>query len=186
MKKTVALTAAGSLVALGGAAFAGGGHLLEQIVDLGDWVVDAHDIGIVIGPSIDFTADFLVTEWHFDVDYVNQFDDSSWASDLEFKVTNAEGDWVVGQQAFDGGDPFGPEDEIWDFDGADSQPTGPYSHDSVHAGGAAGGWNVMLAESWDGGVEYNNMTLTLHGIPAPGALALLGVAGLVGGRRRRK
>ncbi len=160
MKKTVTLTAAGSLVALGGAAFADGQGLA---FDLGDWVVDAHDIGIVIGPSIDFTIDFPVgLGWTVDFDYVNQFDDSSWASDLEFKLTNPAGDtWVVGQNDFNGGDPFGPQDEIWDFDGAGSQPSGHYAHSSDAFGGPAGDWNVMLAESWDGGVEYNNITLTI-------------------------
>lgn len=179
MKKTVALTAAGSLVALGGAAFA-----QEQSYDI-SWIVEAHDIGIVIGPSFDIVSDLEVTGWSLEVDYVNVFGDSSWMSDLELKLTNDDGDWVVGQNDFDGGDPFGPEDEIWDFDGAGGQPSGHYSHTSDF-GGPAGDWNVMLAESWDGGVEYNNMILTLHQIPAPGALALLGVAGLVGGRRRRK
>lgn len=38
------------------------------------------------------------------------------------------------------------------------------------------------------GMTLNNVVITLHGVnvPAPGALALLGVAGVVGGRRRRR
>ncbi len=182
MKKTVTLTAAGSLVALGGAAFADG---IDQVIDLGDWVVEAHEIGIVFGPSIDFTSDLEVTGWTFDVDFVNLFLDSSWVSDLEMKVSNPAGEtFVVGQKAFNGGDPFGPQDDIWDFDGADGEESGHYT--SMHEfGGDAGQWNVMFAESWDGGVEFNNMTLTLHQVPGPGVLAALGVAGLISGRRRR-
>ncbi|MEE9128472.1 MAG: hypothetical protein V3T84_00505, partial [Phycisphaerales bacterium] len=49
-----------------------------------------------------------------------------------------------------------------------------------------GDWNFMFAETWDGGVEYNNLTITLLKIPSPGALALIGVAGLVSPRRRRR
>ncbi len=189
MRKTVAFAAAGSLLAIGGAAYAQGN--IEKKIELGDWKVDAHDISIVIGPSIDFTLEEngnAVIGFRVEFDFTNQFDDSSWASDLEFKLTDPGGKtYVVGQQAFDGGDPFGPEDFIWDFDGADSQPSGFYT--STHTIGAVdkgGTWNVMLAESWDGGVAFDNISLTLIKIPAPGALALLGVAGLLGVSRRRR
>ncbi len=157
-----------------------------QIVGLGDWVVPVHEIGIVFGPSIDFEVDLEVIAFTFDVDFVNNFLDSSWVSDLEMMVTNPAGEtFVVGQEAFNGGDPFGPQDDIWDFDGPDGTPSGHY--ESSHTfGGAAGLWNVQFAESWDGGVEYNNMTLTLEQVPGPGALALLGLAGLTLRRRRRE
>ena len=183
MKKTVTLTAAGSLVALGAAAFADG---IDQVVELGDWVVEEHEIGIVFGPSIDFTSDLEVTGFTFDVDYVRVVPDSSWASDLEMKLTNPAGEtFVVGQKEFNGGDPFGPQDDIWDFDGPRGAPTAHYT--STHEfSGAAGQWNVMFAETWDGGVEYNNMTLTLHQIPGPGVLAAIGVSGLLLGARRRR
>ena len=157
-----------------------------QIVDLGDWVVPEHEIGIVFGPNIDFEVDLDVVAFTFDVDFVNVFGDSSWASDLEMMVTNSAGEtFVVGQKKFNGGDPFGPQDDIWDFDGPKGDPTGHYT--STHEfGGAAGSWNVQFAESWDGGVEYNNMTLTLQQVPGPGALGLLGLAGLTLRRRRRE
>ncbi|HAC08366.1 MAG TPA: hypothetical protein DCG14_01790 [Phycisphaerales bacterium] len=34
-------------------------------------------------------------------------------------------------------------------------------------------------------VGLDNVTFSINAVPAPGALALLGVAGIVGGRRRR-
>lgn len=56
-----------------------------------------------------------------------------------------------------------------------------------YAGGSA---VVGFANGWSlsGGATLNNVTITLVGVdlvPAPGALALLGAAGLAGSRRRR-
>ena len=193
MRKSVALAAAGSLVAIGGAAYAQ--DFIEKKIELGNWKVDAHDIGEFPQLTLDFDLEANnndVVGFRVDIDYVNQFGDSSWASDLEFKITAPNGrQFIVGQADFNGGDPFGPQDAVWDFDGAQGQPDGHYT--STHMPGAwvdgipkGGAWNVMLAETWDGGVEYNNISLTLLKIPAPGALALLGVAGLLGVSRRRR
>ena len=188
MRKTVALAAAGSLVAIGGATYA---QNIEKKIELGDWKIDAHDIGEFPQLSLDFTLEEngnAVIGFRVDFDFTNQFNDSSWASDLEFKLTDPGGKtFVVGQADFNGGDPFGPQDAVWDFDGAQGQPDGHYT--STHDIGPTdkgGTWNVMLAETWDGGVAYDNISLTLIKVPTPGALALLGVAGLLGVSRRRR
>ena len=44
---------------------------------------------------------------------------------------------------------------------------------------------VMMADGYSGGASTDNWTGTLSFVPAPGALALLGLAGVAGRRRRR-
>ncbi|MCZ6857332.1 MAG: hypothetical protein O7F70_04980 [Gemmatimonadetes bacterium] len=194
MRKGIGLTAVGSLVAIGGVAMAGHGTV-EDVMIVTDREFGVHDIG---SPSKVFNFDIVLDEnnqpvigFRIDFDYVNIFDDSSWASDLEMKLTTPNGQTLVyGQKEFNGGDPFGPQDDIWDFDGPDSQPSGFYTsthfpwHDNPIQKG--GNWNLMFAETRDGGVQFNNLTITLLKIPSPGALALIGVAGLVRPRRRRR
>ncbi|MEE9131793.1 MAG: hypothetical protein V3T84_17415 [Phycisphaerales bacterium] len=194
MRKAIGLTAAGSLLAIGGAAMADHQSIEKEIL-FTDLVFAVHEIGT---PSKVFNFDLVVDEnnnpvvgFRIDFDYNNLFDDSSWASDLEMKLTTPGGQVLVyGQADFNGGDPFGAQDDIWDFDGAGSQPSGFYTsthlpwHDNPIPKG--GDWNFMFAETWDGGVEFKNLRITLLKIPNPGALALFGVAGLVAPRRRRR
>ena len=47
-----------------------------------------------------------------------------------------------------------------------------------------GDWKIKIT-ALSGATVYGEQEITVTAIPAPGALALLGVAGLVGGRRRR-
>jgi MYXO-CTERM domain-containing protein len=47
-----------------------------------------------------------------------------------------------------------------------------------------GDWKIKIT-ALSGGTVYGEQEITVTATPAPGALALLGVAGLVGGRRRR-
>ncbi len=194
MRKAIKLTAVGSLVAIGGVAMADH-QTSEQVILETSLFFAVHPTDT---PSKVFNFDLVLDEngmpvigFRIDFDYVNILDDSSWASDLEMKLTTPNGETLVyGQKSFNGGDPFGPQDDIWDFDGPDSQPSGFYTsthfpwHDNPIQKG--GNWNLMFAETRDGGVQFNNLTITLLKIPSPGALALIGVAGLVSPRRRRR
>jgi MYXO-CTERM domain-containing protein len=47
-----------------------------------------------------------------------------------------------------------------------------------------GDWKIKIT-ALSGGTVYGEQEITVTAVPAPGALALLGVAGLIGGRRRR-
>jgi hypothetical protein len=47
-----------------------------------------------------------------------------------------------------------------------------------------GDWKIKIT-AFSGATVYGEQEITVTAIPAPGALALLGVAGLAGGRRRR-
>lgn len=80
--------------------------------------------------------------------------------------------------------------DYWSFDGPGSAASGNYG-ETVALGGVYNGNSATLefgnGYSISDPVDYTNITVTLHGvdkIPAPGAVALLGVAGLMARRRR--
>ena len=197
MRKAIALTAVGSLVAIGAGVAMADHEIREDEIFFDSLKFDVH---LNTEPSEVFNFDLvlednnqLVIGFRIDFDYDDQFQDSSWAQDLELKLTTPDGQVIIYGQLDPGnnfGDPFGPSDEGWDFEGIGSDLSGPYTsthftwHDDPIQKG--GDWNFMFAETWDGGVGYNNLTITLLKIPSPGALALIGVAGLVAPRRRRR
>ena len=124
----------------------------------------------------------------FSMDYGEPIEDFSWASDLAIFVTTPGGTtYQIGG--------LSGEDIPWAFQGSGSDAPGFYSDtvDFTPIGGPfteTGLWTFTFENnsSFDSNPNpYSNIFFNLIGVevPAPGALALLGVAGLAGQRRRR-
>lgn len=105
----------------------------------------------------------------------------AWASDAALVINGAQygGYDILFGTAFMG---------AWGFDGPGSGADGAYGETRNHASSAAA-FNLVFGNGWSTGPvsSFNDVTVTLHGVnavPAPGALALLGLAGFAGRRRR--
>jgi hypothetical protein len=131
----------------------------------------------------------------FEFDYTESPSDASYASDIGMHITGPGfpfpgGDWTIGSGSYNAWT-FGPRDELWDFQGAGSTAPGHYSHttfvnwqgQSVPRGGQ---WTIDFQAAYNAGTSYSNVVLTLYKAPAPGGLALLGLAGVLGTSRRRR
>jgi hypothetical protein len=124
----------------------------------------------------------------FEGNYDEQDPDSfSWASDTLLVITTPGGDtWTVGGLT-------SPNDEDWDFQGSGSDDPGFYEHLEGAWGlgevDPVGTWTLTFTNDWDStsatGLIWDDPIFTLIEVPGPGALALLGIAGLAGTRRRR-
>ena len=195
MKNLPSITVAGGLIVTTSVALAND-WVNETMIKLDTMQFTFHEIGTKANETFSFDieledSNMPVVGFAVNFDYLNVGNDTSWASDLELQITTPSGNmFVVGQTIQDGGNPFGPEDDFWDFDGPNSQDSGPYFSDHFpwkdEPELQGGMWNFTFTETWDGEVSFSNVVVTLYKIPAPGALALLGVAGLLGGSRRRR
>jgi len=116
-------------------------------------------------------------------------DGAPWASDTRLDIFPPDGQTGFSVGGF-GGDQGEAE---WDFQGPDSADPGTYTSqhfpdawaDGITKGGE---WEFLFTNTFGTttGHEWTNVTITLHKVPAPGALALLGMAGVIGCRRRRR
>lgn len=115
----------------------------------------------------------------------------SWASDAILFVQGPDlntGEWGGYNLSFGGFD-----EGVFSFDGPISATPGIYGDSQTVSNATppsgAGTWFVAFANGWGSSpaVQYNNISVTLHGVnvPTPGAMALLGLGGLVATRRRR-
>ena len=134
------------------------------------------------------------TEMTVTFDYAEIVQDASWASDMVMQVAFANTTVDIRSDAFTGsGSALDAADAdqlfIWDTDGAASGSDGTYSTTvALGPGGVIasdGLLSVSFSDVFNGNYNISNMSIALVGIPAPGALALLGLAGLSGTRRRR-
>lgn len=177
MKRGIGLAAVAAM-ACAGAANA------EVTLDLGD--------NLLVGNTINF-YEFELTGTMTGFEIVFDFDPldagGAWASDMVFVLIGAglEG---VSWGGFNTDFGF-PSQGAWAFDGAGSANAGTYSDTADFESTSTGTWSLGIGNGWTTGgeVSYNNASVTLFGdvevVPAPGALALLGLAGLAGSRRRR-
>lgn len=116
---------------------------------------------------------------------------ASWASDMIIQIIDPNGvnKYWGGTNVVPAGSTFVA---FWSFDGSGSTASGPYSDTSNLTSGLSGSgtWTFKIWNGWTGATNpcgYNDVSLNLIGVsavPAPGAVALLGLAGLVGRRRR--
>ena len=134
----------------------------------------AMDLGEVSGT---LTAISVVMAW------ANDTGDSSWASDMLVGISTASAIISGGgyNMSFTGGSSWGGL--------AGSPNTGTYSSYLTGSQAMSGQAYALVANGWTGSAGTTTSgTMTFFGInavPAPGALALLGLAGLAGTRRRR-
>jgi MYXO-CTERM domain-containing protein len=155
----------------------------DIVLDFGDFSLNAEEF---TAPIVVNVAAGDLTGVSIEMDYDEPVEDFSWASDLELQATAPDlTTYYIGGLT-------DPEDYVWPFDGSVSNDPGFYSgtvnFDAAIAG--PGEWTLVLFNDWASDPnpnDYSNVIVTLHGVtevPAPGALALLGLAGLV--RRRRR
>jgi len=174
MKKFM-LTAAG-LASVGLAGVAGADAVVDFSVDGPGGNSVSYDIGAtgsagMVSISLDFTN---AGGW-------------TYAGDLLIAFVDADGNGVEygGWNLTFGYSSIGDFASSWD-----TSSSGSFSGTiDLSAAGLNGIATVMMADGYSGGSSTDNWTgsMTIAGVdvPAPGALALLGLAGLAGRRRRR-
>jgi hypothetical protein len=119
-----------------------------------------------------------------DINFVNMFGDSSWAADMLVAISDGTSLFSCGGYNLVYGGTY-----IGSWDSGSSSASGFYSMNTNGGGAMNGGGFVGIANGYSGssGASYSGK-ITFKGVdlvPAPGALALLGIGGLVGSRRRR-
>lgn len=184
MKKTLAVALASSAT-LGIASYASA-----------DWVIDIDDFSVGNAGS-GFDATYVHTAnlgAGADISGMS-VSVGSWTtvggafgSDILMTVNDPDG----GTTTFGGYDQEGTVDNFWLNSNPGTDWTGEDSWDNAFGNGVTrpGEWTFTFSYDWAGGTTagatWEDVQITLHKVPAPGALALLGVAGLCGTSRRRR
>lgn len=103
--------------------------------------------------------------------------DPSWGSEARIEITSPGGSVYT----FSGDDAGWATDPGIFVDGGET--------DAFNGGPLDGVWSFRFYEDFDDGISpdgvYHNAVFLIKAIPGPGGLALLGLAGLAGRRRRR-
>ena len=145
----------------------------------------------IVNVDLDTGEDLLVAGFEFRYDYAEFVSDASWASDSQVMVLGPAGDmFIVGGLT---NLPFA--DEEWSFQGPSSDGNGHYADSGadiflpwVDDPLPLGLFSVAFTNDWQSDPNENLYDVQVRfyeATPAPGALALLGLAGLVGRGRRR-
>ena len=168
-----ALITAGAVLAIAGAASATDFTLADSILAGGESV------------TVDITLDVAATGFDIGFDYDEEVADGSWASDVQFTISNADGPvFIVG-----GFSNAGIADVLWGFDGSGSTNPGFYSDSIVFDMMIpAGDYTLTFTNDWTTDPNphtYSNIAGSFAKVPTPGAAGLLGLAGLAAVRRRR-
>jgi hypothetical protein len=108
----------------------------------------------------------------------------SWASDTRLTISAPGG----ASATIGGYDNQASSTFLWAFQGGASSAPGNYTSGphNMAFGNANGNWTLKFENDWNfsgSQIDWQNVHVTL--IPAPGAMALLGLGGLLAGRRRR-
>jgi len=107
-----------------------------------------------------------------------------WASDMRLDILHN------GMELVSVGGFTDPAPAMWAFDGAASTNDGFYAQEFILAdmGSKGGEWRIDFRNDWAfapaPGQTWDFEIYLIKKVPAPGALALLGLAGLAGRRRR--
>lgn len=193
--RTNTTTAAGLLVLAAAATAAAGDLGYDPALDE---KLDIPTFGLADDESVTFSFDLPengnpVVGFSFSGTVSGISGTSTWASDTVLRIDAPGGGNVTA-----GGFNF-PNDLDWDFDGSGSTDDGTYASgphlvdrlgDPLFGGGTpkGGTWSFTFTQSFgvaDQTVSWEGVSIVLHKIPTPGALALLGLAGLAGRGRRR-
>lgn len=120
-----------------------------------------------------------------DIFFTNNAGDGSWASDMLVMVSDGTTGFSAGGFNLSFGLNY-----IGSWDSGASSSSNFYSMQALGGGAMAGNGVLYIANGWNagGGAGYDGK-ITLKGlnyVPAPGALALVGLAGLTRSRRRAR
>ena len=178
MSKRFVLTAAGASAAAicGGAAADVTVSFLSTDLLGGEYT--SIDMGAVSG---------VLTGIGYSYTWENSTGDASWASDMLFGMSDGVSGASIGGYNLSIGDIVGG---TWNSGGgtSGSPNDGSYSGFTSFSQAMSGMGMAYMANGWaTSGGTATSAELTFFGVnsvPAPGALALLGLAGLAGGRRR--
>lgn len=166
-----ALFTAGAVLAIAGAASATDFALPDSTLGAGESV------------SVSINLPIGITGFEIGFDYDEPAADSSWASDVQFIISNDDGaQFTVG-----GFTNAGDADVFWAFDGPASDGPGFYS-DAFLVDLPAGDYTLTFVNDYGADPNpnaYTNIAGSFTKIPTPGAAGLLGLAGLAAVRRRR-
>lgn len=162
---------------------------LDVEIEIGSFFVDSAPNG---GEPVvyNFIGADNVVGFSFSGTVTGPSGNSSYASDLLMTIVAGDEDpFLVGG--------FSTTNDLdWDFQGFQSTEDGDYSsgpHILLRDDPAPAGleWTISFMNDWNNAaaatLHWSDVVLTVHHapIPAPGALALLGIAGVCAPRRRR-